>query len=504
MKSTTTSSDIKAGRDRGRSSVEAVLEQVRALRRSTRPVSRRPPPTDWRTHGHITTPLLQLSCRAIWTPERSRASQRAAPHDAPTTCEGVEHDRRRTSGDGSRRARHQPSVESRIDAFDHLVTPSGGKIAESDPGPRQRGPATARGSSSAQVLDRPRPSTHPATQSGDLRAATRRFRRYEIFRETRADDQPRDRGIKGGGKRNKRTTADAERRQVRARPKTPGSARKSTRAVTKTQQRGTMFSTKPQLVTAVAAARNCIVSGRQGGTTVTVPIVPSSGRYQYKNRTRGRVQSQKSDEATDSVHRRLPPVVDGTFVCIAARRERLHVFLSGRAVASGLGLQWVWSALRVFARLFAVAFVCTSGCVGCACFWYSTASRDLPSSVSSGRLVSPFRPRLFLSVVAALVVGATVDPSRVRLCADSEGRRATLAQERQRLLSGNACRLRFFALAPCFFFFARDACTCGLVPNRFRIYFFFFFFFFCSSRSRLTAVASGRYELYSRARRLRR
>ncbi|HTX44704.1 MAG TPA: hypothetical protein VMD48_00310 [Solirubrobacteraceae bacterium] len=143
--------------------VEAVLDQVRA------PVG-------------VATPLLQLVMKTIWDRERAQSSpvlRLATLRD----LEGVEKIVDTHLG-GALRSLPADERQTAIDAFDHLVTPSGGKIAES-----VHDLATRTGRDEVQVghvleqLDRARiVRSVPAPPGQD----PVRYRRYEIFHDVLA------------------------------------------------------------------------------------------------------------------------------------------------------------------------------------------------------------------------------------------------------------------------------------------------------------------------------
>jgi WD40 repeat protein len=158
--------------------VSAVLDQVRAEH-----------DVDERTahaatadrDGNIAAPLLQLVMQAIWRREQSEHSS-VLRLKTLNELEGVERIVDKHLADALTQL--GPSGrEVAIDAFDHLVTPSGGKIAESIPDLAQR---TGHSEEElAQVLDGLdqarilRPVAPPPGRS-------RRFRRYEIFHDVLA------------------------------------------------------------------------------------------------------------------------------------------------------------------------------------------------------------------------------------------------------------------------------------------------------------------------------
>ena len=99
--------------------------------------------------------------------------------------EGVEHDRWTHIWRPLSDALTEDQRDVALAAFDHLVTPSGGKIAESIPD-LAASDLAARGWSSAQVLNSPRPCAHPAASPATSGPRPVRFRRYEIFHDVLA------------------------------------------------------------------------------------------------------------------------------------------------------------------------------------------------------------------------------------------------------------------------------------------------------------------------------
>jgi hypothetical protein len=132
--------------------------------------------------GRVATPLLQLVMETVWQRERAEGSHELRMSTLQN-LEGVEKivdthlaNALRTLGEDER--------QTAIDMFDHLVTPSGGKIAESVPDLAKR---TGR---SEEQIDRVlgkldharivRPVPAPPGQD------PMRFRRYEIFHDVLA------------------------------------------------------------------------------------------------------------------------------------------------------------------------------------------------------------------------------------------------------------------------------------------------------------------------------
>jgi len=159
--------------------VQAVLDQVRAY-----DVDGAPTQESADAHGvyRVATPLLQLVMTTIWDRERAQGS----PELRLSTLQGLEGvgkvvdnhlgNALRALGSGER--------ETAVDVFDHLVTPSGGKIAESVPDLAVRtGHTEEQVGRVLEKLDRARivrPVPAPPGQD------PRRFRRYEIFHDVLA------------------------------------------------------------------------------------------------------------------------------------------------------------------------------------------------------------------------------------------------------------------------------------------------------------------------------
>ena len=157
--------------------VEAVLDQVRAHEADRDPGRGRAAAADG--DGRVATPLLQLVMETIWLRERAEGSAELRL----STLQGLQ-------GVGkivdthlwkALRALGGPERQTAIDMFDHLVTPSGGKIAEPIPDLARR--TGHREEQVEAVLDKldhariVRPVPAPPGQD------PLRFRRYEIFHD---------------------------------------------------------------------------------------------------------------------------------------------------------------------------------------------------------------------------------------------------------------------------------------------------------------------------------
>ena len=112
--------------------VEAVLDEVRALRNDADapgPVTIAPIAAANGSRDHIATPLLQLVMQRVWDTERAegsaelRLSTLQRLHGVRTIVDAHLGKALDSLGNAER--------QTAIDMFDHLVTPSGGKIAES-------------------------------------------------------------------------------------------------------------------------------------------------------------------------------------------------------------------------------------------------------------------------------------------------------------------------------------------------------------------------------------
>ena len=179
--------------------VEAVLDQVRAYDSGGNPT--RGGPAGANGGGHVSTPLLQLVMETVWERERALGSSELR-YATLQRLEGVEKIVDTHLAKALRALGSSERVMA-IDMFDHLVSPSGGKIAESVPDLAHR-----TGHSEEQVggvldkLDHARVVRPvPAAPGQDAR----RFRRYEIFHDVLAPAI------------NRTITAREEQRRARAR-----------------------------------------------------------------------------------------------------------------------------------------------------------------------------------------------------------------------------------------------------------------------------------------------
>jgi WD40 repeat protein len=159
--------------------VEAVLDEVRAYDGASEPAKG---PAQAAGTGRVATPLLQLVMERVWERERTQGS-RELRHSTLQSLEGVGKivdthlwKALRSLGSGERR--------TAIDMFDHLVTPSGGKIAESVPDLAHRtGRSEEQVGSVLAKLDNARIVRPVPAPPGQDRT---RFRRYEIFHDVLA------------------------------------------------------------------------------------------------------------------------------------------------------------------------------------------------------------------------------------------------------------------------------------------------------------------------------
>jgi WD40 repeat protein len=157
--------------------VTAVLDQVRAHGGA----GDHPPDGHANGDGRIAAPLLQLVMEKLWQQERAENST-VLRLETLERMEGVEHivDTHLASA-LSKLGEHGRDVV--IDAFDHLVTPSGGKIAESIPDLALRTSHTeAELAAALDPLVKARILRPVAPPSG----RDQRFRRYEIFHDVLA------------------------------------------------------------------------------------------------------------------------------------------------------------------------------------------------------------------------------------------------------------------------------------------------------------------------------
>ena len=162
--------------------VGAVLDQVRAHDAGGDPIQGRTATANGGGDGRVATPLLQLVMETIWQRERAEGSAELRLSTLQN-LQGVTKivdthlgEALRALGGGER--------QTAIDAFDYLVTPSGGKIAESVPDLAQRtGHNEQQLGSVLEKLDHMRivrPVPAPPGQD------PLRFRRYEIFHDVLA------------------------------------------------------------------------------------------------------------------------------------------------------------------------------------------------------------------------------------------------------------------------------------------------------------------------------
>ncbi len=157
--------------------VEAVLDQVRAYDADGDPLQGRAAAANG--GGRVATPLLQLVMETVWQRERAEGS----PELRLATLQNLEGVGKivDTHLGKALHALGRGERQTAIDMFDHLVTPSGGKIAESVPDLAQRtGHSEQQASSVLDKLDHARivrPVPAPPGQD------PLRFRRYEIFHD---------------------------------------------------------------------------------------------------------------------------------------------------------------------------------------------------------------------------------------------------------------------------------------------------------------------------------
>jgi len=159
--------------------VEAVLDQVRAFDGNGDGGQARAAAGDGGGENRVATPLLQLVMETIWERERAEGSHElrlSTLHD----LHGVKMivDAHLTT---ALRALSGGERQIAIDMFEHLVTPSGGKIAESVPDLAQRTSHTeTQAGSVLEKLDHERiVRPIPAAPGHD----PMRYRRYEIFHD---------------------------------------------------------------------------------------------------------------------------------------------------------------------------------------------------------------------------------------------------------------------------------------------------------------------------------
>ena len=177
--------------------VEAVLDQVRAYDAGGDPAQGPAAAADG-GGGRVATPLLQLVMETVWQRERAEGS-RELRLSTLQNLQGVGKivdthlgKALRALGGGER--------QTAIDAFDHLVTPSGGKIAQSVPDLAHR-----TGHSEEQVRQRPgkaRSRAHRQARpcpAGAGPPAVPPLR--DLPRRAHAGDQPHDRRTRSGAPR---------------------------------------------------------------------------------------------------------------------------------------------------------------------------------------------------------------------------------------------------------------------------------------------------------------
>ena len=160
--------------------VQAVLDQVRAFDADAAELRGRA--TAMNGADRVATPLLQLVMETIWEHERAEGSCELRLSTLQN-LEGVEKIVDTHLGNALR-AVSEDERQIAIDTFDHLVTPSGGKIAESVPYLAHRtGHNEEQIGQVLEKLDRARivrPVPAPPGQDPV------RFRRYEIFHDVLA------------------------------------------------------------------------------------------------------------------------------------------------------------------------------------------------------------------------------------------------------------------------------------------------------------------------------
>jgi WD40 repeat protein len=160
--------------------VQAVLDQVRAYDVGTEEIEGVAATVNG--GARVATPLLQLVMETVWQRERKEGS-RELRLSTLQSLEGVEKIVDTHLGNALR-ALGGDERQAAIDMFDHLVTPSGGKIAESVPDlARRTGHSEKQVGRVLEKLDRARivrPVPAPPGQD------PMRFRRYEIFHDVLA------------------------------------------------------------------------------------------------------------------------------------------------------------------------------------------------------------------------------------------------------------------------------------------------------------------------------
>ena len=160
--------------------VDAVLDQVRAYDADSEPAQDHEAANG--SDGRVATPLLQLVMERVWQRERAQGSHELRL----STLQSMEGVGKIVDAHLGRalHALDNGERETAIDVFDHLVTPSGGKIAESVPDLAHRtGHGEDQVGSVMGKLDHARiVRSVPAPPGQD----TMRFRRYEIFHDVLA------------------------------------------------------------------------------------------------------------------------------------------------------------------------------------------------------------------------------------------------------------------------------------------------------------------------------
>ncbi len=160
--------------------VEAVLDQVRAFDSDGGAAQSRAAANG--DDGRVATPLLQLVMDSVWEHERAEKSNelRLSTLQSMRGVGTIVDTHLGKALGALGRAEHQAA----IDMFDHLVTPSGGKIAESVPDLAERtGHSEDQVRSILEKLDRERiVRPVPAAPGQD----PMRCRRYEIFHDVLA------------------------------------------------------------------------------------------------------------------------------------------------------------------------------------------------------------------------------------------------------------------------------------------------------------------------------
>lgn len=159
--------------------VNAVLDQVRTRKA---PGTTRQDDAVGANGGRIATPLLQLVMETIWRRDRAAGSTELQ-HATLQRLQGVEKivDIHLWQ---ALRALDRHERRTAIDMFEHLVTPSGGKIAEPVPDLARRTRHTEE--EAGAVLDKLDHSRIVRTVPAPPDQDAKRFRRYEIFHDVLA------------------------------------------------------------------------------------------------------------------------------------------------------------------------------------------------------------------------------------------------------------------------------------------------------------------------------